>query len=67
MDTAALLWGLFFGSFGFAYFMYGRKQKKPVPFVAGLVLMAFPYFIDNPTLLAGIGFALMAIPFFVKI
>lgn len=67
MDTATLLWGLFFGAFGFAYFMYGRKQKKPVPFVTGLALMAFPYFIDNPVLLAGIGLALMATPFFVKI
>jgi hypothetical protein len=67
MDTATLLWGLLFGSFGFAYFMYGRKQKKPVPLVTGLVLMAFPYFIDSPALLAGIGLTLMAIPFFIKI
>lgn len=67
MNTASLLWGLFFGSFGFAYLMYGKKQSALVPAVAGVLLMVFPYFVDNTYLLAGIGAVLMALPFVVRL
>jgi len=62
-----LLWGLLFGAFGFAYFMYGKKQKAVVPLVCGLVLMIFPYFVANTIALAVIGIALIFIPYFVRI
>ena len=32
-----------FGSFGLGYFVYGKKQKKTVPLVSGIVLMVYPY------------------------
>lgn len=66
LDTSSLLWGLLFGSVGFSYFIYGRKQKATVPLVCGLLLMAFPYFVSNTVLLAAIGLALMVIPFFIR-
>lgn len=66
LDTSSLLWGLLFGSVGFSYFIYGRKQKATVPLVCGLLLMVFPYFVSNTVLLAAIGLALMVIPFFVR-
>jgi len=66
MSTASLLWGLVFGSFGMGYFVYGKKQNRVVPLVCGLVLMVFPYVVSNDTLLAIIGLALMAAPFFIK-
>jgi hypothetical protein len=67
MSTSSLLWGLLFGSVGFGFFIYGKKQKSVVPLVCGLVLMIFPYFISNTILLAAIGVALITLPYFVKI
>ncbi|MGD8790335.1 MAG: hypothetical protein PVH05_12715 [Burkholderiales bacterium] len=67
MDTAWLFWGLIFGSFGFAFFMYGKKQKRPVPLVCGIALMIFPYFVTKVTLLVVTGVALIAAPAFIKI
>jgi hypothetical protein len=61
-----LLWGLLFGSFGLAYFIYGRKQRAVVPLLCGLVLMFFPYFVSNTIALVVIGLALIVMPYFVR-
>jgi hypothetical protein len=55
--------GLFTGVIGMAYFVYGKKQSKPVPLVAGLALMIYPYFIDSLAWTLAIGAVLIAIPF----
>lgn len=67
MDTSALLWGLLFGSIGLAYVIYGRKQRIVVPFVSGLALIAFPYFVSGTVAMIVIGAVLIALPFFVKL
>jgi hypothetical protein len=56
-----------FGSIGLAYFVYGKRQRSVVPFVAGLGLMFFPYFVSNTVLLVIIGVLLSAIPYFVRL
>ena len=66
-DTAVLLWGLLFGSIGFGFFIYGKKQKAVVPLITGIVLCVVPYFIANVYVLVGVGVVLMAIPFVVRI
>jgi len=60
LNTSLLLWGLLFGSVGFGFFLYGRKQKAAVPLVCGLVLMVFPYFVSDTVFL-------VAIPYFVRV
>ena len=65
-SAATILWGLWFGSIGFAYCMYGRKQKRAVPLVCGVVLMIFPYFVNNVVLLAAIGTGVSVIPYFYR-
>lgn len=67
VDTTSLLLGLFFGSFGFAYFMYGKRQSALVPAVSGVLLMVFPYFVSNNYVLAGMGAMLMALPFLIRL
>jgi hypothetical protein len=67
LNTTSLLWGLLFGSVGLGFFVYGKKQKAVVPLVCGLALMVFPYFISHTILLVGIGTALIAIPYFIRI
>ena len=67
MNTAQLLLGMLFSSIGFGYFLYGKKQKVIIPLVCGLVLMIFPYFIDQTLLLIGIGTALSILPYFIRL
>jgi len=66
MNTTQLLLGAIFSSIGLGYFLYGKKQKMIVPFIVGLVLMIFPYFIESNTLLGGIGLLLSAAPYFLR-
>jgi hypothetical protein len=66
-STAVLLWGLLFGSIGFGYFLYGKKQKAAVPLITGIVLCVVPYFIANVYALVMVGVVLMAIPFILRI
>ena len=66
-STAVLLWGLLFGSIGFGFFIYGKKQKSVMPLITGIALCVVPYFIANVYALVIIGVILMAIPFIVRI
>ena len=53
------------GVFGVAYFVYGKKQAKLVPLVAGILLCIYPYFFDSMLWLSVIGVALLAAPFLI--
>ena len=65
-DMTTIFLGLLFGSIGFGFFLYGKKQKKIVPLLVGIVLMILPYFVPNLYLLIGIGIALIVLPYFVR-
>jgi hypothetical protein len=67
LNTALLLWGVIFGSVGFGYFLYGRKQKAAIPLVCGIALMLAPYFISSSLALVFVGVTLAVVPFYVKI
>ena len=66
-STAVLIWGLLFGSIGFGFFLYGKKQKALVPIIAGIALCVVPYFIANVYVLVTVGVVLIAIPFVIRI
>ena len=68
-DTTAssLFLGVLFGSIGLGFFIYGRKQRKVVPLLCGLMLMIVPYFIPETLLLFSVGAVLVAIPYFIRI
>jgi hypothetical protein len=59
--------GLFIGviasAFGMAYFVYGKRQAKLVPMIAGGLLCVYPYFTDSALWLCVIGALLLAAPF----
>ncbi|MCB1687041.1 MAG: hypothetical protein KDI33_01065 [Halioglobus sp.] len=62
-----IVWAMLFGAAGFGYFWYGRKQRAAVPFVAGIALFVFPYFVTNVYLLVFIGVVLVALPYFISL
>ena len=66
MDSTSLFLGLIFGSIGMGFFIYGKKQKKGIPLISGLVLCGIPYFISNTLLLIGAGVLLIVLPFAIK-
>lgn len=66
MNQAALLWGVLFSSIGFGYFIYGRRQSRPVPLFCGLALMIYPYFMPNTTVLVIIGVIFSVVPYFLR-
>lgn len=68
-DQSALWSGLFFGSFGLAYFTYGRKERAVVPLACGIALMivpCVPFFIAHKLLLAVVGGLFIATPYFLR-
>lgn len=67
MSEGWLWWGLLFGSIGLGFFVYGKRQKAPVPLVCGVALMVFPYFVSNLWVMVLLGAALMAVPWFVRL
>ena len=64
MNTANILASVIFGSIGFAAFIYGKKQTSFKIVVIGVILMVYPYFVQNPILLYAIG-AVLTIMLFV--
>lgn len=66
-NTAALFWGIIFGSIGTGFAIYGKRQKAIVPLCVGVALCVFPYFIANVYLLVFVGVVLMTIPYFVRV
>ena len=66
-DETLLLWGVLFGAIGLGYFVYGKRQRRPVPLACGLGLMVFPYFVSNTILLVVVGAALAVLPYFVRL
>ncbi len=61
MFTASNLFAqILFGAIGLGAFVYGKKQSLFKPLFLGVILMAFPYFIEETWLLYLIGTALSA-------
>lgn len=67
MDTGALMLSMLFGSIGLGYFVYGKKQQKLIPAMAGIGLCIFPYFISNTWAMALIGAALTVVPWLIRL
>ncbi len=63
MNTANILASIIFGSIGFAAFVYGKKQSSLKPLVIGVILMVYPYFVENPIALYAAGVVLTVLLF----
>lgn len=66
MTESALYWGVLWGAIGLGFFVYGRKQRAPVPWVCGLVLMVFPYFVSATWAQVVLGAVLCVAPFVLR-
>jgi multisubunit Na+/H+ antiporter MnhC subunit len=64
LTPASLAIGILTGAIGLAYFIYGKRQARFAPLLAGLALCVYPYFVDSVPWSLVIGAALVAAPFF---
>ena len=65
METTLIL-GILFGSIGVGYFIYGKKQQRVVPLLAGMGLCAVPYVVDGALALVIVGVVLAALPWVLR-
>ncbi|MFI4951849.1 MAG: hypothetical protein ACHP7M_01800 [Burkholderiales bacterium] len=63
--AASLFFGIVTGALGVGYIVYGRRQTKIAPLVAGVALCAYTYFIDSWVWLCVVGVLLLAAPFII--
>ena len=61
----SLIVGIIAGAIGMAYFIYGKRQARFTPLLAGVLLCIYPYFTDSLLWLSVIGLALVVAPFLV--
>lgn len=64
--TTTLISSVFFGSIGVGYFIYGKRQHRLIPLIAGMGLCAFPYFLHNLYAVVIIGTILTAAPWVLR-
>jgi hypothetical protein len=65
LNSTSLIIGIFTGAIGVGYFMYGKRQARFAPLIAGMLLCVYPYFVSGVVWLVVVGVALMAAPFFI--
>lgn len=46
-SAASIITSLFVSAIGYVAFAYGKKQRRGPQFLAGVLLMVFPYFVTN--------------------
>ncbi|MCT7358374.1 MULTISPECIES: hypothetical protein [Thalassolituus] len=66
-DTTALFLSLIFGSIGFGYFIYGKRQSHKIALWSGVALMIYPYFVSNHYAMVMTGIGLMLVPRFLRL
>lgn len=58
LDATDIILSLITGGIGFVLLVYGKKQGRWPHIVAGLVYMAYPYFVTGLTADVGVGVAI---------
>jgi hypothetical protein len=51
-DASFLFASLLWGSIGFGYFIYGKKQGSWVPMVGGIVMIAVSYIVGSALIMS---------------
>lgn len=67
MTAGTLIAGLLLSAVGFGYFLYGRRQRRAVPFISGLGLLAIPFLLDSMVAMLVTAGVLAALPFVLKL
>lgn len=66
MSTSNLLPGLIVSAVGAGYFLYGRRQQRLIPLLAGILMCVLPIALDDTLLLLASSAACAAAPFLLR-
>ena len=66
MDSNLLMLSFFFGLVGTGMLMYGKRAGRPIPLLAGVALIAIPYFIPNLIAMLIVCTAVTITPWFLR-
>ena len=58
-DSSFLFASLLWGSIGFGYWIYGKKQREMMPMIGGAAMIAISYLVSSWLLMSLLGLALM--------
>jgi hypothetical protein len=64
LDAKFLVASLIWGSIGFGYCIYGKRQQSWVPMVGGVLMIAASYLVGSALLMSLICVAIMALVYF---
>lgn len=59
MDPLTLFFAFSWSFIGFGFFLYGKKRKRTVPLIGGILIMGVTYFARTPLSLSLSGIAIM--------
>jgi hypothetical protein len=62
VNPTSLVIGIFTGAIGVGYFIYGKRQAKFAPLLAGMMLCVYPYFVQSVLWTVVVGAALISAP-----
>ena len=62
MTANWLLLSMVYSTIGLGMFLYGKRAVRIIPLIAGLALMAIPYFIASLLWMSVVSLLLMAVP-----
>jgi len=60
LDPTLIFLSLITGGAGFVLFIYGKKQARTPQLIAGLALMAYPYFVSTVMMTIAVAVAIVA-------
>jgi hypothetical protein len=60
LDPTLIFLSLITGGAGFVLFIYGKKQSRTPQLIAGLALMAYPYFVSTVMMTIAVAVAIVA-------
>ena len=66
ISIGGIYWDLLISLIGMGFIMYGRKRPDSVALVAGIVLVAYPYFISSVAWDIVVGLVIVAVYIFLK-
>lgn len=66
LSPSSMLLSVVFSSIGVGYFIYGKKQSRPLILIVGILLMGYTLFISDATLVIAIGVGLTLLPWIVR-
>ncbi len=58
-DSSFLFASLLWGSIGFGYWIYGKKQREMMPMIGGAAMIGISYLVGSWLLMTLLGLALM--------